>query len=270
MALAADMGYGFMPNEQAYASTAPATRHPWSPSLTNFSDPRYGYDGNDSEPDTMPPPCVYTPPPTKNLTLTVLGSYTEHEPKPPKSLPQMQTSRRGPLKQAAKRGSYAYLGGGPALSTYRPNMAPYPGSPTPRVSTPQKLASRGGGDRASTPKPPPSRTPTPRRQSSPTKPSSALSNPAQASDKKPAMKKCSQCQTPGHDTRDCPLNRYGLGKSSAGPSQGLSHQQGYREMSETTTTTAKTTAKHSKSSSVLDGRISKPKATQKKKGTGKK
>ncbi|MDI1486720.1 MAG: hypothetical protein OHK93_005981 [Ramalina farinacea] len=88
MALAADMGYqAGMPYEQPYTNR------------------RYGYDGNDSEPDTMPPP------------------YTEHDPKPPKSLPQMQTSRRGPLKQAAKRGSYAYLGGGPALSTYRPNMA---------------------------------------------------------------------------------------------------------------------------------------------------
>lgn len=236
----------------------------------NFSDRRYGYDGNDSEPDTMPPPCVCTSPPHKDLTLTALDSYTEHDPKPPKSLPQMQTSRRGPLKQAAKRGSYAYLGGGPALSTYRPNMAQSLVPPTPRVSTPQSIASRGGG-RGLTPKPTPSRTPTSRRQSSPTKPSSALSNTATTSesDQKSARKKCSQCRISGHDTRNCPLNRYGLGKSSTGTPQGLP-QQGFREMSETTTTMTKTTTKHSKSSSVLDGRVSKPKATPKTKGMGKK
>lgn len=206
--------------------------------------------------------------PHKDLTLTVLGSYSEHDRKPPKSLPQMQTSRRGTLKQPAKRGSYAYLGGGPALSTYRPSMALNPVPPTPRVSTPQNLASRGGG-RVSTPKPTPSRTPTPRRQHSPTKPSSALSNTASTSDQKPTRNKCSQCHAPGHDTRNCPLNRYGLGKSG-GTSQGLSQQLGFREMSATTTTTTKTTTKHSKSSSVLDGRVSKGKATPKKKGTGKK
>ena len=186
-----------------------------------------------------------------------LQSYSEHDPKPPKSLPQMQTARRGIPKKAARRGSYAYLGGGPALSTYRPNMAQYPVPPN--------------GGRASTPKPPPSKTPTPRKQPSPTKPSSAaLPSLTATSDKKPAArKKCSQCHVSGHDARNCPLNRFGLGKST-GASQGLSQQRGFREMSGTTTTTTKTTTKQSRSSSVLDGRVSKGKAMPKKKGTGKK
>ena len=174
----------------------------------------------------------------------------------------MQISRRGPLKQAAKRGSYAFLGGGKALSTYRPDMAP----PTSRVETPQSVASRGGGRVATL-----SKTPTPRRQtSSPTEPSSVLPNATATADEEPGRKKCSQCRGPGHDTRNCPLNRYGLGKSAAVTSQGLSQQQGSREMGETITITTKTTTKRTKSSSVLDGRISKGKATPQKKGVGKK
>ena len=60
MALAVEMGYvsgGFMPGEQSY-NRAPATMHQWSraPSLMTIPDPRFGYDGNDSEPDAMPPP----------------------------------------------------------------------------------------------------------------------------------------------------------------------------------------------------------------------
>ena len=74
--------------------------------------------------------------------------------------------------------------------------------------------------------------------------------------KKPVKKKCSQCNVTGHDTRNCPLNQFGLGKNSKNAST-------YEHHHETTTTTTTTTTKTSTASKgaarrVITGRIGKP------------
>ncbi|MCJ1440910.1 MAG: nucleolar and coiled-body phosphoprotein 1 [Stictis urceolatum] len=74
--------------------------------------------------------------------------------------------------------------------------------------------------------------------------------------KAPARKKCSQCSVPGHDARNCPLNRFGLGK------KGNAHSSYHEDFTTTTTTT--TTTKSSKSAQgVISGRVDKKGKTKK-------